>query len=238
LTKWLNIPEEWTRPPNLIYYVFIPFLGTFAIIWGILTATRARIFEKPKVNILLSFIFAIALFYSGILPSIVLYLFTFGGFFGVVAFFVLFFVLTSLFGTRKIGRSYKATQKVYEEAIKTEEKRVGKTKNLDFLERKLTEKQKELDKDTAIIRACNSLLNAINNQIHDTRAHLSSSPDHNKWLKVKDGVSHIAHKSPSTVGIARRDLAETARNKQRDVTILDRDILELRTRIDQLKLKI
>ena len=58
--EWLNIPADWTRPPNLIYYVLVPFFGTFTIIWGILTGTRARVFENKRVNILLSFIFAIA----------------------------------------------------------------------------------------------------------------------------------------------------------------------------------
>ena len=116
--EWLNIPSEWATPPNLIYYVFIPFLGTFAIIWGILTATHAKIFQNNRVNIVISFVFAVSLFYFNILPPIVLYLFTFGGLFGVVAFFVLFFVLTFLFGKRKIGVSYRETERAIKDIKK------------------------------------------------------------------------------------------------------------------------
>jgi ABC-type multidrug transport system fused ATPase/permease subunit len=131
LTEWLNIPADWTRPPNIIYYVFIPFLGTFAIIWGILTATRAPIFKNQRVNVIISLVFTIALFYSNILPAIILYLFTFGGFFGVVVFFFLFFVLTTLFATRKVGVSYIKTLKVYEKAARTRREEIKKIKDID-----------------------------------------------------------------------------------------------------------
>lgn len=147
LTEWLNIPADWTRPPNIIYYVFIPFLGTFVIIWGILTATRAKIFEDKKVNALLSFIFAIALFYSGIMPAIVLYLFNFGGFFGVIAFFVLFFVLTFLFGARKVGIEYKKTKEVYEDIPREDMDRTIKNLKTKFKETdKVGKKIRELEK--------------------------------------------------------------------------------------------
>jgi len=131
LSRWLNIPEEWTHPPNLIYYVFIPFVGTFAIIWGILTATRTPIFRNQRVNIIISLVFTVALFYSSILPAIVLYLFSFGGFFGVIAFFVLFFVLTILFGRRKISTEYFKTLKSYKTAAEERRKEINKITDLD-----------------------------------------------------------------------------------------------------------
>ena len=149
--EWLNIPSEWATPPNLIYYVFIPFLGTFAIIWGILTATHAKIFQNNRVNIVISFVFAISLFYFNILPPIILYLFTFGGIFGVVAFFILFFVLTFLFGKRKIGVSYRETKKVYEDIEKAHSKEMSdvlkKSKNLENVSEqisKIEEKKREI----------------------------------------------------------------------------------------------
>ncbi len=238
LTRFLNIPENWTEPQNIIYFVFIPFFGTFTVIWGILTSTKAKIFENKKVNVLLSLIFAVALFYSGIMPAIVLYLFAYGGVFAVIIFFILFFVLTSLFGAKKIGIAYKETEKVYREAKKIEDVKVVRAKDLDVLEKKLEEKQKKLDKAVTDIRASNSLLDAINRVIRDRRCHLPNSPDHSKWLKIKDGVRHITNKNPSTVGLARRYLTERARDKQRDATILDTEILALRTKIDQIKDKL
>lgn len=144
LTEWFNIPAEWTTPPNIIYYVFIPFLGTFAIIWGILTATRTPIFRNQRVNILISLVFTIALFYSSILPAIVLYLFTLGGFFGVLAFFVLFFVLTFLFGRRKIGAEYIKTLKAYDKAIGERKKEIDKITDSDKKKDALNKERKEL----------------------------------------------------------------------------------------------
>jgi len=35
--EWINIPEDYSTFPNLLYFVIVPFLGVFAIIWGILT---------------------------------------------------------------------------------------------------------------------------------------------------------------------------------------------------------
>jgi ABC-type multidrug transport system fused ATPase/permease subunit len=131
LTEWFNIPPEWTKPPNLIYYVFIPFLGTFAIIWGILTATRTPIFRNQRVNIIISLVFTVALFYSSILPAIVLYLFSFGGLFGVLAFFVLFFVLTTMFGYRKVRTSYFKTLKSYKKAAESRREEINKITDLD-----------------------------------------------------------------------------------------------------------
>ena len=131
LSRWFNIPEEWTQPPNLIYYVFIPFLGTFAIIWGILTATKTPIFKNQRVNIIISLVFTVALFYSSILPAIVLYLFSFGGFFGVLAFFVLFFVLTVMFGHRKVSASYFKTLKSYKKAAESRREEINKITDLD-----------------------------------------------------------------------------------------------------------
>ena len=92
---YLNIPAEFATFPNVLYFVFIPFLGTFTIIWGILT--NLNIFRLNKVNIILSSLFALALLYSTILTTITFYLFHIGGVFGVIAFFVLFFVGTILY---------------------------------------------------------------------------------------------------------------------------------------------
>jgi hypothetical protein len=161
--EWLNIPADWTRPPNLIYYVLVPFFGTFAIIWGILTGTKAKVFDNKRVNILLSFIFAIALFATGIMPAIVLYLFMFGGAFGVIAFFVLFFVLTTLFGTRKIEREYLKTMKIHEKVAKEGIEETIKTRKgeLNKLE-KIRKKKKDIEKKLSVV---NNAILASNHHI-------------------------------------------------------------------------
>jgi len=150
LTEWFNIPAEWTRPPNLIYYVFIPFLGTFAIIWGVLTATRAPIFRNQRVNIIISLVFTVALFSSSVLPAIVLYLFRLGGFFGVLAFFFLFFVLTFLFGRRKVRAGYIRGLKSYDKVAKERRKEIHKIIDTDKAMDKLIKEhaylEGELDK--------------------------------------------------------------------------------------------
>lgn len=160
---WFNVPAAWATPPNIIYFVFIPFLGTFTIIFGILTATRARIFENKRVNIIISFVFTISLFYFNILPPIILYLFTFGGFFGVVAFFVLFFMLTFLFGARRVGIEYKTTKEIFREIPKED---IRKTTRLIDRQFKQSEKiRKEIRKvDVKLIneeRAITTLLRQI-----------------------------------------------------------------------------
>jgi hypothetical protein len=193
---WLGIPEEWTRPPKLIFYIFIPFLGTFAIIWGSLTATRAPIFRNQRVNILLSFIFAIALFYSGIMPAVVLYLFMFGGAFGVIAFFVLFFVLIFLLGAKKIGLEYKTTREIFEEIPKED---IKKTTELIDKQFKESEKiRKELQKIdvklineeraiTALLRQASVVRRITNPETLKKRWGVTTQQD--AWKKIRHRIN-------------------------------------------------
>jgi ABC-type multidrug transport system fused ATPase/permease subunit len=151
--EYLNIPEEYSKFPELLYFVFIPFLGTFAIIWGILAGVP--IFKIHKVNVLLSFIFAFSLLYTGILLAAVGILFQAGGIFAIIAFFVLFFGLTSLFVYRKVGKEYLEARRVHEEITKESlEKTIKKTeeriKTLKQIER---EKEKIKDKLVRINKA-------------------------------------------------------------------------------------
>ncbi len=113
LEQLLHIPSDYSTMPNLLYFVILPFLGTFAIIWGILT--NLNVFKNYRVNILLSLIFAFSLLYYGVLLAITHYLFAFGGIFGVIAFFVLFFALSSLYTAKRIGEDYISTQKIFED---------------------------------------------------------------------------------------------------------------------------
>lgn len=126
LEQLLHIPSDYSTMPNLLYFVILPFLGTFAIIWGILT--NVNIFKNYKVNVLLSLIFAFSLLYYGILLAITHYLFAFGGIFGVIAFFVLFFALSSLYTAKKIGEDYGETRKILKKYEKERQEKVKKIK--------------------------------------------------------------------------------------------------------------
>ena len=94
------------------------------------------------------------------------------------------------------------------------------------------EKLKKLEAET---RACYALQRAIRDQIHDPRCHLRSSPEHRVWLKIQDGVRHVAHKRPGTLNQARRFLAEAIRDNQRDARKLTTEIYEIHSRITKLK---
>jgi hypothetical protein len=230
--EWLNIPEDWTKPPNLVYFVFVPFLGTFTIIWGILTSTRMRIFEKPKVNVLLSFVFALALFYSGILPAIVLYLFAFGGFFGVVVFFVLFFVLTTLFGYKKIGVEYKEAKEIYKKADEISVNQKNISSNLKEIQNKIINKQKEKEKLKTHRNKLNNVYTAIND-------HMTAGTMSKPMLgKIRKAVVTLTHRHPT--GTTAREqlvnsikiLADERRKDNEKIDRLAKEIMELETEYD------
>ena len=148
----LHVPSDYSTMPNLLYFVILPFLGTFAIIWGILT--NLNIFKNYRVNVLLSLIFAFSLMYYGVLLAITHYLFTIGGIVGVVAFFVLFFVLSSLYTAKRIGEDYGEFKKIQEKYKKNfdntehigKEIEKNKKKKLNEIEKAIKRARRELNK--------------------------------------------------------------------------------------------
>jgi len=144
LEQILHIPSDYSTMPNLLYFVILPFLGTFAIIWGILT--NINIFKNYRVNILLSLIFAFSLLYYGVLLAITHYLFAIGGIFGVVAFFVLFFVLSGGYTFRRTREEWGESKKINEK-YKHVNKRKGEIYNdLQKLGTELAKKYNDLAK--------------------------------------------------------------------------------------------
>ncbi len=106
--EWLHVPPEYTKPPNLLHFLILPFLGVFVIVWGILT--RINIFEQGRVNMLLSLIFALSLVYYGHLFKIVHFLFSAGSFFAFLAYIFLFFSGIWLFSKRKVKGDWKSSE--------------------------------------------------------------------------------------------------------------------------------
>ena len=133
--EYLNIPQEYSKFPNLLYFVLIPFLGTFSIIWGILT--NLHIFHLRKVNILLSFVFAFALLYSGALLALVGVLFQIGAVFGVVAFFVLFIVLTGFWVGKRSYSEYETIKEIHKKYESAEKRRKSIDKELKNIEKEI-----------------------------------------------------------------------------------------------------
>ena len=90
-------PDEWLRVPQVIYYVIIPFITAFTVLYGLLV--EFRIFQRaPKVNAVLAFAMAFLLMPSGILTWIVTVLYAGGAFLGVVAFIVVFIIGIFIWG--------------------------------------------------------------------------------------------------------------------------------------------
>ena len=99
LVKFLfpGYPDEWLRIPEVIYYVVIPFITAFTVLYGLLI--ELRIFRNaPKVNAVLAFSMAFLMMPSGILTWIVTVLYAGGAFIGVLAFIAVFIIGVIIWG--------------------------------------------------------------------------------------------------------------------------------------------
>lgn len=95
-----NVPVEFKTWPEFIYFVIIPFIGTFTIAFGILK--EVGVFRHvPRVNIIIALIFAFSMLYYGALTMIVHLLYSLSGFIVVMFFGALFILGTFLLGFRK-----------------------------------------------------------------------------------------------------------------------------------------
>jgi hypothetical protein len=225
--EYLGIPEEYSRFPELLYFVLIPFLGTFAIIWGILT--KLKIFTLHKVNILLSFVFAFALLYSGVLLVITFYLFQVGGFFGIIAFFILFFGLTTLYTYRRTGAEYAKALEIYEKYDEITKKRKKISKNLTEIEKQIVEKQKEHDEARDRVNALNSLVRAIQDNLRPD----GTLPDR-AWRSVRRGIRSITGRTPRNPAHARDIAVEYIGRFREKMRRLEEDIIKKQQKREKL----
>ena len=114
--EYLNIPEDFSTFPNIIYLVFIPFLAVTAIIFGVLTrtfATKTGPFFDKRIRIILALLFAFSMLYLGPITMTVSALLQVGSVFSVIVFFVMFFVLSIFFIFRRTASSYGEAKKIY-----------------------------------------------------------------------------------------------------------------------------
>jgi hypothetical protein len=88
---WLHVPPDYAKAPNIIYYLFVPFLAVWAVAWGLLT--KIGIFNGMKnVNLLISLMFAISGVYYQWMFKLVHFLLSLGSTVAFVAFAIMFFI--------------------------------------------------------------------------------------------------------------------------------------------------
>ena len=120
LVKFLfpNFPDEWLRVPQVIWYVIVPFITAFTVLYGLLI--ELRIFRNaPKVNTMLAFAMAFLLLPSGMLTWIVTIFYAGGAFIGVMGFIVVFIIGVFIWGYgtswrfwREYGTSAELTRNI------------------------------------------------------------------------------------------------------------------------------
>jgi len=92
-----NFPDEWLRVPQVIWYVIVPFITAFTVLYGLLI--ELRIFRNmPKVNTMLAFCMAFLLLPSGMLTWIVTIFYAGGAFIGVMGFIFVFIAGVFIWG--------------------------------------------------------------------------------------------------------------------------------------------
>lgn len=106
LIEALNIPKDLSRFPALFYFVFLPFIGTFIVIYGILD--KLKIFDNKRINVLLSLLFSVSLLYFGIFLIIIELIYSFSSF-TIVILFALLLIFAVLMWSRKTYRRIRET---------------------------------------------------------------------------------------------------------------------------------
>jgi len=220
LEQLLHIPSDYSTMPNLLYFVILPFLGTFAIIWGILT--NINIFKNYRVNILLSLIFAFSLLYYGVLLAITHYLFAIGGIFGVVSFFVLFFGLSSLYAAKRIGEDYTKTKKIYDDYGKVQKNRKNISGKLKEIEDDIRKTSKKMDETRKIINVVEDTINLIQRETKSNGL-MDSGP----WKKTRDVVKRLTGSSSGMPYEARDYLIKKSGALEGDMKNYEKKVLKL-----------
>jgi len=136
-SRSLSIPGGYSIK-DLIYLYVIPFIGTFVIVFGLLSKTG--IFDNRKINIILAFLFGLALLYTGTMLKLAQFLYKFGAFATTIAFFALFLIGIWMYGKKKVygTKTNPGWKRQYTDME-------GSAKELKKNQKILQESQKELD---------------------------------------------------------------------------------------------
>lgn len=154
---------EWLRIPDVLYYVILPFIAAFTVIYGLLKELRIFRNVANKVNIVLAFVMAFMLLPSGVLTYIVTIFYAGSAFVGMMAFGIVFLVGIIIWA---YGTSYRIWSEFSPETIGKEVK--GYNKKLVNLERRRIEIRNEMRLHPNRGAALSHELVRVNNEITDT----------------------------------------------------------------------
>lgn len=134
---------------EMIYTFLIPFLITFSIFFGVLSALR--IFNK-RINIVLSFSLTIAAAYGGLFNLLSSYLLQLGAYVGVIAFFIVFVLGIAFWGFGKGKEIYYRVMAPHERLKKID-------KEMSKIEKKIKEAREsgKKEEEEALWRTWESL---------------------------------------------------------------------------------
>jgi hypothetical protein len=93
-----GLPPEWLRVPQVFWYVILPFIAVFTVIYGLFKELRIFRHAPNKVNIVLAFAMAMLLLPSGVLTFIVVNLYAFSAAFAAIVFGIVFMLGVVLWG--------------------------------------------------------------------------------------------------------------------------------------------
>lgn len=96
-----KIPSNFLEFPNIIYFVFIPFIGNFTIIYAILT--KLEIFEN-KFNVVIALVFTVSLMYFINFFAIMEYIYSYSSGAIIIIFALLLLVAVGFWTWRTFGR--------------------------------------------------------------------------------------------------------------------------------------
>ena len=149
-SRSLGIPGGYSIK-DLIYLYVIPFVGTFVIVFGLLSKTG--IFDNKKINIILAFLFGLALLYTGTMLKLAQFLYKFGAFTSTLAFFALFLIGIWMYGKKKVygtkekpgwRRQYADMERGAKDLKSSQKSLQSSEKRLDYVKKRLRDIQSRL----------------------------------------------------------------------------------------------
>jgi cell division protein FtsB len=134
-------------------------------------------------------VFAFSLLYTGPLMALVGVLFQVGSAFGVIAFFIMFFVLTLLLMYHRVGESAVEARKVYQQYkdVAKQTERLGK--DLEKIGNDLKDIEKEIEKKKADLLGVQQCIRVIQN--YPTVVYPTG------WYNIRDETRRLTGSTPS-----------------------------------------
>jgi len=127
----------YNNPKDIIYFIILPLIGSFLIIWQFLEKIRIfdkKLFKNVTVNMILAAIMTFALFYYEVITWIIAMMYSIGGTIAVAGFFAIFTVGVFLLGRKK-----------HDQLLNEAEMAGGMVRDIGSIRRQIKNTRKELD---------------------------------------------------------------------------------------------